>query len=67
MVLFKGLCRLFIKATHMHVHPQVCMHIDTCMCLYVHSNVHAHMHVFSVNMPERQYLHIQVCVCWVNP
>lgn len=30
---------------------------------HVHTVVHAQMHVFSVNMPEREYLHIQVCVC----
>lgn len=28
----------------------------------MHIDVHAYMRVFSVNMPRRQYLHIQACV-----
>lgn len=55
MLLFKGLCRLFIKAMHMHALRH--MHVQ-----HVHADVQAHMHVFIVNMPERIFAYSSVCV-----
>lgn len=39
------------------VHADTPMHVD-----HTHIDVPAHMHVFSVSMPRREYLHIQLCV-----